>query len=359
MAHLVANITLNSARSCVIQSAFLTQGTVSSISIIFIWGGSISPEGFLSSVLLWLVIIIAVVGVGVTVVVVIIVASDYDEYDTPSHTKKVFANMRRQGKDFLGIVTPLFPSILASQAVEGKGPGQPTEPQHIPTTASPSHSSEPTNLDADEAVQEERGDNVERAATTATSLDAKQCSGGSPMCQEAMRDTIAQTRYERVSTPSYDSPLLGVNTPGSDEERIELKELMNMCTKLSDKGSAPIATVGVSVSTAKPSTPPTTTTTFIKDEDHNCSDLYENEKSKIKIKIKGKRNKGKGIMQKPEKPVKVKGKDQIEYDADMAKRLKAELDEEVRLEREREEEASNTTLIEEWDTIEARIDADA
>ncbi|GKB73506.1 hypothetical protein Tco_0934918 [Tanacetum coccineum] len=55
-------------------SAFLTQGTVSSISIIFSWGGSISPEGFLSSVLLWLVIIVAVVGVGVTVVVVIIIA---------------------------------------------------------------------------------------------------------------------------------------------------------------------------------------------------------------------------------------------------------------------------------------------
>ncbi|GKE83269.1 hypothetical protein Tco_1553269 [Tanacetum coccineum] len=73
MAHLVANITLNSTRSCVMQSAFLTQGTVSSISIIFSWGGNISPEGFLSSVLLWLVIIIAVVSVGVTVVVVIIV----------------------------------------------------------------------------------------------------------------------------------------------------------------------------------------------------------------------------------------------------------------------------------------------
>ncbi|GKB81855.1 hypothetical protein Tco_0948750 [Tanacetum coccineum] len=67
MAHLVTNITLS-----VMQSAFLTQGTVSSISIIFSWGGSISPEGFLSSVLLWLVIIVAVVGV--TVVVVIIIA---------------------------------------------------------------------------------------------------------------------------------------------------------------------------------------------------------------------------------------------------------------------------------------------
>ncbi|GJV95041.1 hypothetical protein Tco_1546618 [Tanacetum coccineum] len=73
MAHLVANITLNSARSCVMQSAFLTQGTVSRISIIFSWVGSISHEGFLSSVLLWLVIIVAVVGV--TIVVIIIIAA--------------------------------------------------------------------------------------------------------------------------------------------------------------------------------------------------------------------------------------------------------------------------------------------
>ncbi|GJW19082.1 hypothetical protein Tco_0026518 [Tanacetum coccineum] len=92
---------------------------------------------------------------------------------------------------------------------------------------------EPTNLDADKAVHKERGDSVERATTPATSLDADL--GGSPRCQEAMGDTIAQTRSERVSTPSYDSPLLGVNTPRSDEERIKLKELMDMCTKLSDR----------------------------------------------------------------------------------------------------------------------------
>ncbi|GKD52444.1 hypothetical protein Tco_1281420 [Tanacetum coccineum] len=53
------------------NSAFLTQGTVSSIPIVFSWSGSISPEGFLSSVLLWLVIIVAVVDVRVTVVVVV------------------------------------------------------------------------------------------------------------------------------------------------------------------------------------------------------------------------------------------------------------------------------------------------
>ncbi|GKB97507.1 hypothetical protein Tco_0983644 [Tanacetum coccineum] len=71
MAHLVASITLDNARSYVMQSAFLTQGTVSSIPIIFSWSDNIRPEGFMSSVLLWLLIIVAVVGVSVTVVVVV------------------------------------------------------------------------------------------------------------------------------------------------------------------------------------------------------------------------------------------------------------------------------------------------
>ncbi|GJY44851.1 hypothetical protein Tco_0433064 [Tanacetum coccineum] len=165
-----------------------------------------------------------------------------DEYDTPSHTKKVFANMRRQGKDFLGTVTPLFPSMLASQAVEGEGSRQPSEPQHTPTTASPSHSSGPTTLVADETVHEEMGDNVERVATTAASLDAKQdsCniiktqsmatlnelipqgtgSGSGPRRQDTILvDIPAQTRFDRLSKQSNDPPLLRVNTLGSEEDK--------------------------------------------------------------------------------------------------------------------------------------------
>ncbi|GKG19352.1 hypothetical protein Tco_0376451, partial [Tanacetum coccineum] len=75
MAHLVISITLNSARSYVMQSASLTQGMVSNIPIVFGWSDNIRPEGFPSSVLLWLVIIVAVVGVGFTVVVVVIESS--------------------------------------------------------------------------------------------------------------------------------------------------------------------------------------------------------------------------------------------------------------------------------------------
>ncbi|GJW88212.1 putative ribonuclease H-like domain-containing protein [Tanacetum coccineum] len=191
-----------------------------------------------------------------------------DEYDTPSHTKKVFANMRRQGKDFSGTVTPLFATMLIqSQAVEGEGSGQPTEPQHTPTTASPSHvepiptiassshpkkthkhrktkrkateisqSSGPTTLVADETVHEERGDSMERAATTAISLDTEQGSGSGPRRQDTiLRDRPTPTRFERLSKQSNDPPLSRVNTLGSGEDSMKLNELMEIVTKLSER----------------------------------------------------------------------------------------------------------------------------
>nr|GEW76339.1 hypothetical protein [Tanacetum cinerariifolium] len=86
-------------------------------------------------------------------------------YVTPSHTKKIFSNMRKVGKDFSGRETPLFPTMMV-QAQE----------------------------EIDEDVNEEMDDSLERATTTATSLDAEQDMGGGPRCQEAMRDTSAHTR---------------------------------------------------------------------------------------------------------------------------------------------------------------------
>ncbi|GKD06617.1 hypothetical protein Tco_1181591 [Tanacetum coccineum] len=118
-------------------------------------------------------------------------------------------------------------------------------------------SSVPSDNVADEAVNEEMDDSLERAATTATSLDAEQdrcnidktqskatpnepsspgtSSGGGPRRQETMGDTIAQTRFENVSKTSNDSLLAGVNTPRSDEDSLKLKELMEFYTKLQQR----------------------------------------------------------------------------------------------------------------------------
>ncbi|GJZ61020.1 hypothetical protein Tco_0617157 [Tanacetum coccineum] len=111
----------------------------------------------------------------------------------------------------------------------------------------------PTDNVTDEDVNKEMDDSLERAATTATSLDAEQdrgninksqskatpnepsslgtSSGGDPRRQETMGDTIAQTGFKNVSKTSNDSLLAGVNTSRSDEDRLKLNELMEFYTK--------------------------------------------------------------------------------------------------------------------------------
>ncbi|GJX57419.1 hypothetical protein Tco_0287316 [Tanacetum coccineum] len=147
-----------------------------------------------------------------------------DTYETPKHTKKVFTNMKRIGKDFSRRVTPLFASMLAPPVVGGEGSRQPFEPQPPSSTTQPiieeqipvTELSVPIPNVADEDVFKERDDRVVRATTTAASLDAAQASGnitktqtttmsndplsqeiGSgdrPRCQEAMGSAIAHTR---------------------------------------------------------------------------------------------------------------------------------------------------------------------
>ncbi|GKE33728.1 hypothetical protein Tco_1453050, partial [Tanacetum coccineum] len=92
-------------------------------------------------------------------------------YDAPSHTKNIFGNMKRVGKGFSIRETPLFPTMVVQIQAE-----------------------------IDKGVNDEMDDSLERAATTATSLDAEQD-------RETMGDTIAQTGFENVSKLSND-PLL-------------------------------------------------------------------------------------------------------------------------------------------------------
>ncbi|GJZ13975.1 hypothetical protein Tco_0549205 [Tanacetum coccineum] len=347
------------------------------------------------------------------------------------------------------------------------GLGQPTEPQHIPTTTSPSNiepipiiaslsqpqkthkrrktkrptkisqSSRPTTFVADETVHEEKGDNMERAVTIAASLDAEQDSGNiirtqymailnepipqgmgsgsGPRCQDTILGAIpTQTRFERLSKQSNDLPLSGVNTPRSGEDRLKIIELMEICTKLSDRVfalenvktaqdleitslnkrvkklekkkkartpqlkrrlfkvriessankslesqgrydqdidvttvSAPIITTArVSVSTAEPSTPPTTTI-VIEDEDLTIAQTLmkirkPNESGTRKAVPPSQHDlkyKGKAKMIELKKPL--KKRDQIKFDEEVAKRLVEELEAELK-----EEERGELTIKE-------------
>ncbi|GJZ71278.1 hypothetical protein Tco_0635129 [Tanacetum coccineum] len=103
--------------------------------------------------------------------------------------------MKRVEKGFSVSVTPLFPIMMVQAKKEMcEGSANPTDPHHTPTIIQPLTSqpqkkqksrkpkrkdtkvpqpSGPTDNVVDEAVYEEMDDSLERAATTATSLDAK------------------------------------------------------------------------------------------------------------------------------------------------------------------------------------------
>ncbi|GKD78354.1 hypothetical protein Tco_1340975, partial [Tanacetum coccineum] len=87
----------------------------------------------------------------------------------------------------------------------------------------------------DETVHKKLDDRLVRAATTASSLEAEQDSGGGSRCQETMGDIIVQTRFENVSKHSNDSLLVIGNTLRSDEDSLKLKELKELCTNLQQR----------------------------------------------------------------------------------------------------------------------------
>ncbi|GJV62736.1 hypothetical protein Tco_1473564 [Tanacetum coccineum] len=119
-------------------------------------------------------------------------------YVTPSHTKKIFGNIRRVGKGFSGRETPLFPiMVVHNQEEMGEGSAIPTDPHLTPTFIQPSsqpqktqkhrrpkkkdtqvpQSSVPSDNVADEAIYKELDDSLVRASTTASGLEAEQDSG--------------------------------------------------------------------------------------------------------------------------------------------------------------------------------------
>ncbi|GJX28025.1 hypothetical protein Tco_0236104 [Tanacetum coccineum] len=113
-----------------------------------------------------------------------------------SHTKKIFANMRREGKDFSGRVTPLFETMMVQPTQdEGVDSGIPADSLQTPITTQPSSS-------RSQKKQSRRKQRKDIAVTQ----------------EETQQD-------DSVPTPSNDPPLSGGDS-------MQLSELMLLCTNL-------------------------------------------------------------------------------------------------------------------------------
>ncbi|GJU31341.1 hypothetical protein Tco_1174930 [Tanacetum coccineum] len=130
-------------------------------------------------------------------------------YVTPSHTKKIFRNMKREGKGFSGRVTPLFPTMMVQAQEEmGEGSANPTDPHHTPIITHPSIS---------QPQKKQKPRKPKRKDT-----EIPQSSGPT----EPIADEAANEEY--VPTHSND-PLL------SGEDSLKLNDLMEICTKLQQR----------------------------------------------------------------------------------------------------------------------------
>ncbi|GJU29272.1 putative ribonuclease H-like domain-containing protein [Tanacetum coccineum] len=331
-----------------------------------------------------------------------------------------------EGKGFSGRVTPLFPTmVVQNQSELGEGSAMPTDPHHTPIIIESStqlqktqkprkpkrkdtqvpQPSDPTDIVADEAVHKELGDRLVRATTTASSLEAEQDSGN-----------ITKTRSKAIPNEagSQGTTLGGGprgNTLRSDEDRLKLIELMELCTTLQQRVldlektkttqgneiaslkrrvkklekkdrsrtyklkrlykvglSARLESSGDEESLEQEVAAKNVNLTV---DEVTLAQALAGLKS-VKPKVKGvviqelcestttkslqlssqqSQDNGKGIM--VEEPMKtMKKKDLIRLNEETAKRLQAEFDEEERLAREKDE--ANVALTEEWDDIQAK-----
>ncbi|GJY23269.1 hypothetical protein Tco_0396927 [Tanacetum coccineum] len=326
-------------------------------------------------------------------------------YVTPSHTKKIFRNMRRVGKGFSGKETPLFKTMVVQDQAE-----------------------------IDKAVYKELDDSLVRAATVASSLEAEQDSSN-----------IIKTRsMAKPNEACSQGTTLGGNTLRSGKDSLKLNELMELCTNLqirvldlkktkitqaeeigrinaidadeditlvNDQDDADMFDVNtltgdevlaepevtvknvnltvdevtlaqalVALKSVKPKvkanvveepnvpvsaastivSAATTTTTatiptprkeiIITELDTSTTTTISLQPSQEKV-----QDKGKGIM--VEEHVKsMKKKDLVRLDEEIAAKLQAKFDEKERLTREKDE--ANVALTGEWDDIQAKVDAD-
>ncbi|GKA55682.1 hypothetical protein Tco_0754754 [Tanacetum coccineum] len=269
-------------------------------------------------------------------------------YVTPSHTKKVFANMKRPGKGFSGRVTPLFPTMMI-QALEDIEPV--TDEAHVSTPSyDPPQSGEDSMqlfelMNLCTSLQEKILD-LEKARTA----QAKDIGSLKKRVKQLEKRRKLRTpgfkRLRKVGSTSRVESSNDVSVLEEQEikfEKVVEEPVVSVATTTKSfpvSAADPVTTAGEVVTTASVSVE-------IPDELTLAQTLIEIKTAKPKpvTTVTSVRPRAKGIIFHDQE----EQKDQVALDEEMARNLEAqmqvELIEKKRLARQKEEEA-NIDLIE-------------
>ncbi|GJW72261.1 hypothetical protein Tco_0129178, partial [Tanacetum coccineum] len=320
-------------------------------------------------------------------------------YVTPSHTKKVFGNMKREGKGFSGRVAPLFPTMMVQAQQEQGEVDEAINEENVPT-----HSNDPLLSGEDRLKLKElmalctnlqnRVLDLEHINTTQTlkidsfkrrvkKLEKKQRSrthGLRRLYKVSLSARVISSEDEGLGEEDASKQGRKIHDIDDDED-ITLEnvhdeymfdtvttvgEVVTTAKEVSTTDSVTTAgevvtTANVEVSTASPTDATITiveltlaqTLTELKSARPKTKGVVMQELSETTTTIPSK-DKGKGIM--VEEPLKMKKKDQVLFDEQEAIRLQAQFDEEERMSREKEK--ANVALMAQWNDIQDKVETD-
>ncbi|GJV21968.1 putative ribonuclease H-like domain-containing protein [Tanacetum coccineum] len=240
-------------------------------------------------------------------------------YVTPSHIKKIFANMRRQGKDFSGRVTPLFPTmVVQAQEEMGEGLGMPTDPHHTPIITQPSSS------------QPQRKQKSRRSKRKDT--EVPQPSNPINVADEAVNKEPKITLVDETQRRHDDDIMFDVSDLAGEEVFVAEQGVPN--SKKDDV--VQVNTNATTVSTAN--TIPVSAATIIEDEITLAQALAELKSVKPKVTTTTTATTKGILLQEPSELITTtttipsKDKEKIDVDYQMAKQMQAEEQEELSIE---------------------------
>ncbi|GJT16050.1 ribonuclease H-like domain-containing protein [Tanacetum coccineum] len=323
----------------------------------------------------------------------------------PFHTKKVFANMKRAGKDFSGRITPLFDTMMIQPIKEMGDDSTP-----IPIIDQPSSSSQHKKDKSSKKARRQEADVPQDEAEHEESvLDLQKVKDAQAKEIDALKKRIQRLDRRKISTPTslkrlrkvdidadVDVSLVDDTQERQDDDlifdtrvlddvemlveaKIDGKDGQSTKTDDSTDGEAvttadddsvvpttieeiTLAQTLIQIKAVKPKvvTTAATTTTTTRPKDKGVV-VQEPSEFRVpqEIKPSSSKDKGKCIMIEPEVPL--KRKDQIALDEQISRDIQAKLDaellEEQKLARKQEEEA-NIALIESWENTQAMMEAD-
>ncbi|GJU11387.1 putative ribonuclease H-like domain-containing protein [Tanacetum coccineum] len=277
-------------------------------------------------------------------------------YVNPSHTKKVFANMKRAGKDFSGRITPLFDTMMVQASEEQKQKSTKKqrkeaevahdETEHEESVPTPSNDPLPSGEVLD--LEKAKSDQAIEIASLKKMVDKleKRRKFRTTWLKRLKKVDAKVTLVNETQERQDEDLMFNTGVLDGDEMFIDAKtgEKDEQSTKIDDSTAGPAVTTAGVEDSAAPTIPTTVEETL----------------AKTLMEIKAAKPKAKGIVFHDLKKPLTK-KDQVALDEDLARNIQAQLDaeiiEEERLKRQKQEE-DNIALIESWENTQAMMEAD-